>query len=93
MSVVHWPGHKLHGAWSHADDEFSRLQLAEGRCFICEGGLACCTTCDGAEASLPTQCPGTQMSEHLRGQVQAGRMDYTRQLGWHVLTVTGRRLV
>lgn len=45
-------------------------------CFICEGGLADCVVCGGAEASLPTECPGSQMHSAVADQVQSGAFDF-----------------
>jgi hypothetical protein len=45
-------------------------------CSICEGGLALCTVCGGAEASLPTECPGVRMTQHQQDQVQSGEIDF-----------------
>lgn len=41
-----------------------------------EDGLAHCKICGGAEASLPTDCPGVRMSEVEEGAVQAGLFDF-----------------
>lgn len=45
-------------------------------CHICDGGLAVCTVCKGAEGSLPTECPGLQMSAAQQEAVYQGHMDY-----------------
>jgi hypothetical protein len=45
-------------------------------CAICEGGLAYCKVCGGAEASLPTECPGEKMSAQTADDVVACRMDF-----------------
>lgn len=45
-------------------------------CFVCRGGLALCTVCNGAEGSLPTDCPGRRMSAWEADEVQASRLDY-----------------
>jgi hypothetical protein len=45
-------------------------------CNICEGGLAVCTVCHGAEASLPTHCPGYPMTYGQQGLVQDEQMDF-----------------
>jgi hypothetical protein len=45
-------------------------------CGICEGGLIICTVCGGAEGSLPTECPGRQMTEQEADAVYAGRLDF-----------------
>lgn len=45
-------------------------------CPICMGGLAICEVCNGAEASLPTECPGVRMSPEVEAAVQAGSLDF-----------------
>lgn len=45
-------------------------------CNICDGGLAYCKVCGGAEASLPTECPGEKMSSQTADDVVACRMDF-----------------
>lgn len=45
-------------------------------CNICEGGLAYCKVCGGAEASLPIECPGEKMSSQTADDVQACRIDF-----------------
>lgn len=45
-------------------------------CNICDGGLAYCKVCGGAEASLPTECPGEKMSSQTIDDVFACRMDF-----------------
>jgi len=51
-------------------------------CFYCEGGLSSCTVCGGAEASLPTDCPGIKMTDTQQDAVQAGDLDYRDCIGW-----------
>lgn len=48
----------------------------ENRCITCEGGLALCKACGGAEASMPTDCPGSPMTGEQMDEVQAGHLDY-----------------
>jgi hypothetical protein len=45
-------------------------------CNICEGGLANCLVCHGAEGSLPTQCPGRAMTHDEQDAVMAGTLDF-----------------
>jgi hypothetical protein len=45
-------------------------------CPICDGGLALCTVCGGAEASLPHECPGYRMTADQEDAVQAGTLDF-----------------
>lgn len=54
----------------------------EGTCWYCGGGLAWCATCGGAEGSLPTDCPGEEMSEATEDRVYAGAIDYRDGRGW-----------
>ncbi len=61
MTVVTFPGHK----WYRCPAE------CEG-CYICIGGLAACVTCNGAESSLPTECPGYGMTAEDSDAVSAG---------------------
>lgn len=53
----------------------------EETCFVCNGGLAWCTVCGGAEASMPTECPGVKMTQYQQDLVQAGVLDYVER-GW-----------
>lgn len=49
----------------------------QGRtCAICDGGLSLCIVCGGAEAAMPTECPGVKMTPELLDLVQAKRLDY-----------------
>lgn len=45
-------------------------------CPICAGGLSYCTTCKGAEGSLPTHCPGRPMTNSECCAVYDGITDY-----------------
>lgn len=45
-------------------------------CNICEGGLALCIICNGAEGTLPLHCPGSAMSEALQDCIMHGVTDY-----------------
>lgn len=46
------------------------------QCFVCDGGLGLCTVCGGAEASMPTDCPGTKIDEAILDQIQRGEFDF-----------------
>jgi hypothetical protein len=48
----------------------------EGQCQWCEGGLAYCPTCGGAEGSLPTECPGGEMDLVTQDRVAKGEVDF-----------------
>lgn len=65
MTVLRFPGHK----WFHCPRE------CEG-CMFCNGGLGLCVTCGGAEGSLPTECPGEQMTSRAQDEVYNGRLDF-----------------
>jgi hypothetical protein len=71
MAVIPWPQHVRR----HCDHDC-------GGCVLCSGALFSCATCGGAEASLPTDCPGARVQLVLLDEVQAGRLDYTRREGW-----------
>lgn len=45
-------------------------------CCVCQGGLALCDVCGGAEGSMPTECPGVKMTGHQQDEVMAGRLDF-----------------
>lgn len=70
--IIKFPGHK----WKHCTSEDCR------GCALCHGGLSVCSTCRGAEGSLPTDCPGEPMHEIIQEEVYAARLDYRRGEGW-----------
>lgn len=72
-NVIKWPKHVLYACPPGCD---------RPECPFCRGGLAFCTVCKGAEASLPTDCPGEKMGAKLEDDVQEGRANYLRQYGW-----------
>ena len=39
-------------------------------------GLSACSVCRGAEASLPTECPGEKMTAERQDEVQFHKMDF-----------------
>lgn len=45
-------------------------------CNFCRGGLFQCTRCNGAEGSLPFECPGAQMTADQADEVYARRLDF-----------------
>lgn len=57
-------------------------QCMEGRCMFCDGGLAMCTVCHGAEGTLPTDCPGVPMTGEQEQAVWRQEMDFHRRHGW-----------
>lgn len=56
-------------------------------CPICEGGLAQCVVCGGAECELPRECPGVAMTPYQRDRVCQGILDY-RDGTWEMLPGT-----
>ena len=53
-----------------------------------DDGLAHCKICNGAEGSLPTDCPGRKMEEHVERLVSHGCLDF-KSGGW-VLNIKPR---
>lgn len=51
-------------------------------CPICDGALASCTVCGGAEGSLPTDCPGHRMTAQQMEAVYAAALDFRDDEGW-----------
>ncbi len=45
-------------------------------CQFCDGGLAFCTVCKGAEATLTSTCTGAPLSEDQGRLVQSGKLDF-----------------
>lgn len=76
--VFQFPYHRLLGVDVPCD-----CNRESGRaCMICDGGLAMCEVCGGAEASLPTHCPGEPMHPEVADEVQSGHLDYDVREGW-----------
>ena len=48
----------------------------EDRCNVCLGDLSLCTVCNGAEASLPTECPGSCMTEQQEADIMSRKIDF-----------------
>ena len=59
----------------------------KARCIICDGDLAFCTVCNGAEGSLPTECPGIKMTSEQQDRVYHAEIDF-RQGKWNELPVS-----
>lgn len=74
--ILTFPGHRLHGTTASPCDR------RKEDCFVCEGGLALCGVCGGAEACLPTDCPGYRMEPEVAEAVGAGEVDYDARVGW-----------
>jgi len=49
---------------------------SKDRCNICDGGLAFCTVCKGAESSLPLDCPGKPMTDEQQKSVTLNQANY-----------------
>lgn len=49
---------------------------SHGSCPFCDGGISLCVVCGGAEASMPSHCPGKMMTDLQAECVQAGVLDY-----------------
>ena len=55
----------------------------DGHCQYCDGGLAWCTTCGGAEGSLTTDCPGRKITADEEDAIyKTGLLDYRDGQGW-----------
>jgi hypothetical protein len=45
-------------------------------CNICDGGLAVCVVCGGAEGKLTTDCCGYKLNSNVLNEVYLGDSDY-----------------
>ena len=45
-------------------------------CVVCDGGLCICKVCNGAEGSLPSECPGQKMTQAEEDAVMRGDVDF-----------------
>lgn len=59
---------------------------SDSECNVCRGGLALCTVCGGAEASMPTDCPGVHLSSDTLDGIQSGEIDFVDG-EWHTIKV------
>jgi hypothetical protein len=55
---------------------------SDGYCMFCDGGLFSCVVCGGTEGSLPTNCPGFEMTDEQDQQVYNGKIDWRNERGW-----------
>lgn len=69
-NVIVFPGHHLHRCGPECEG-----------CPVCEGGLASCDNCGGAEGSMPTDCPQRLMTQEEWEAVYRGELDYRLRLG------------
>lgn len=67
-SPVERHAHVMHGPHDHKDPDDSDT------CTACV--LSLCVVCGGAEASMPTECPGEKMTVEQSDAVQAGMLDF-----------------
>lgn len=81
--VVRLPRHTYYQCDDDHGDVFG------SSCPFCDGGLAMCTTCGGAEGDLPTHCPGEKMTDLRRRLVADRVIDYRWPKGWIVVNETG----
>lgn len=49
-----------------------------------DDGLLHCKICNGAEGSLPTECPGERMTEAQEDAVYAGSLDFVGGM-WKIM--------
>jgi hypothetical protein len=57
--------------------EHIRVECAEAGCPGCNlCHLFLCAVCRGAEGSLPSECPGVEMTEEQEAAVYAGAIDF-----------------
>lgn len=82
-----WGGHMLH----QCDGRVCRWNEGYPCCY-CDGGLALCHTCGGAEGSLPDVCPGFRMSEAEQDDVYHRGMEWADG-AWRGGPATRRRLI
>lgn len=75
--IFSFPHHRLHGVDVPCDN-----QDPDRPCMVCEGSLALCVTCGGAEGSLPTHCPGEPMQPEVADDVYSELLDYDAREGW-----------
>lgn len=61
-----------------AEMEHTLHTCNSAECVPCAGGLALCNICNGAEASLPTDCPGRPLSAREEDAILANRLDFVR---------------
>lgn len=65
--------HKLYECSSRCDTPY---------CPYCEGGLSFCMTCKCAEGSLPTDCPGEQVTDQTESDIYDRKIDFIENEGW-----------
>ena len=68
--IILFPRHKLYKCGGNT------LACIENRCAFCAGGLTACITCNGAEGSLPTECPQHPMTHEEQDAVYDETIDF-----------------
>jgi len=53
-----------------------------GHCVFCSGALYLCVRCNGAEGTLPKECPGERISSEDQDAIMAGDLDFVRGRWW-----------
>jgi hypothetical protein len=51
-------------------------------CQFCDGGLSFCITCKCGEGSLPTDCPGEQVTDQTESDIYNRKIDFIENEGW-----------
>lgn len=75
-NVIMFPRHRRERCASVCD----RCENYGGDCTL--NVLFSCAVCGGAEASLPTHCPGARMDQTMASSVQMGIADFRNGEWW-----------
>ena len=57
-------------------DLLEHKNCTEWNCPICDGGLALCVICGGAEGSLTTECCGRKLTKDEQKLIMNGALDF-----------------
>ena len=80
VNILRFPKHKYKRCTA-PDCDCAEDRAATGRdCLL--NVLKWCECCNGAEGSLPTDCPGRRMTDEEEEAVVVGLLDYVRRRGW-----------
>lgn len=74
--------HVLYDCPGTAESGCPAAQDEPRTCNYCDGGLALCTVCGGAEGSMPSECPGRSMTHREQELVFSGVTDFYDG-SWH----------